>query len=96
LDFDDLPVAPHVDLGLIYISNKLSDLEQTSSGFGLTFGAGADKHLTDQWIVDFAIRYIKGFEQSVNDRTLGTVKSLQDGMQLFVGIHYEFTDPNLK
>lgn len=90
LEVDEGWGRPHFDLGLIFISNELNDVDQTSSGFGLSLGAGIESHIAENWFLDFSFRYVKGFEQSVQVRDLGEVKSLQDSIQIIAGIHYRF------
>lgn len=84
-------IQPYATAGLVFISNVLdeSPVELSSSGFGVYLGGGADYEVIEHGFVGLQLRYVKGFEQTVQLSDGSRFSSLQDNTDLLLRLMWE-------
>lgn len=85
-------VIPRVDAGLVYISNVFAQrpVDLTSSGFGVYGGGSADFEFHPQIKPSLVLRYVKGFEQTIQTAAGERLKALQDDLLVIARVGYQF------
>ncbi len=78
--------------GATFISHSLQEhpVDLSSSGFGLYIGAGLDLDVSNSLKSGVQLRYVKGFEQTVQLATGERIASIQDHYTLMLRLAYEF------
>lgn len=78
--------------GVVFITNKLDEqpVGLSSSGFGIYLGAGIDFDISEEIKSGLQLRYVKGFEQTVQLSSGERISSLQDNYTFMVRVGYEF------
>ena len=86
------PFSPRFDAGLMYISNAMdvSPKALVSSGYGIYLGASTDLDVGRRLHLTPLVRYIRGFEQTVQLSDGTRWKALQDNTLLLLRLGYQF------
>lgn len=82
----------HLAAGVTFITNRLDEkpVELSSSGFGVYVGGGGELPITRNINAGLQLKYVKGFEQTVQLGDGSKAKSLQDNYTLFLRLSYIF------